>query len=179
MELIKGEQTISLIYFKHSIHPTQARKWKDQLSDNINSVFNNSANNPIKEKDKLIEELYKQIGQLKVELDWLKKKLTKPLLEKKLLVEPQQLNISIVKQCGLLGINRSSFYYQPKPESNKNIPLMDKIDKIYTDCPYYGAIKITTELNRIKQRRAWRQSQKNRKINGNNGYSSHSSPKKH
>lgn len=76
LELIKGEQTISSICSKHSIHPTQARKWKDQLSDDINSVFDNPANSEIKEKDKLIGELYKQIGQLKVELDWLKKKVS-------------------------------------------------------------------------------------------------------
>ena len=74
LELIKGEQTISAICSKHSIHPTQARKWKNQLSSGIDSVFNNPADNEVKEKDKLIGELYKQIGQLKVELDWLKKK---------------------------------------------------------------------------------------------------------
>ena len=76
LELIKGEQTISSICSKHSIHPTQARQWKDQLSANINSVFDNSTDNTAKEKDKLIDELYKQIGQLKVELDWLKKKVS-------------------------------------------------------------------------------------------------------
>lgn len=73
--MVKGNQTINSICSKYSVHPTQARRWKEQLSENINCLFEKSTNNEIKEKDKLIEELYKQIGKSKVELDWLKKKL--------------------------------------------------------------------------------------------------------
>lgn len=47
-----------------------------------------------------------------------------------------------------MEINRGSCYYQPKPESEKNILLMRRIDEIYTKFPYYGAPKITAQLNR-------------------------------
>ena len=58
-------------------------------------------------------------------------------------------DISIVRQCELLGISRSGHYYAPKPESGLNICLMDRIDEIYTHQPYLGAIKITEKLKRI------------------------------
>lgn len=56
--------------------------------------------------------------------------------------------ISIVRQCELLEVNRSSFYYQPKPISQEEIHLMNLIDEIYTERPFYGARKITAQLKR-------------------------------
>lgn len=63
-------------------------------------------------------------------------------------IEPLHPNLSIVKQCELLGISRSSFYYQHKPISEFNLMLMNKIDEIYTEFPYYGYRKITAQLKR-------------------------------
>jgi putative transposase len=57
--------------------------------------------------------------------------------------------VSIRRQCALLQINRSSYYYQPKPKLGKDdIHLMEEIDKIYTRLPYYGVTKITKQLKR-------------------------------
>lgn len=74
LELIIGTEPLTSICSKYSIHPTQARRWKEQFLDALPGIFENKTNKKSKEKDQLIEELYKQIGQLKVELDWLKKK---------------------------------------------------------------------------------------------------------
>lgn len=68
--------------------------------------------------------------------------------ERKKLIEPSQGNISIKRQCELLCVPRSSFYYEEKPESEKNVLLTRRIDEIYTRKPYYGAVKITRQLNR-------------------------------
>lgn len=76
LALLKEEQTTNEICSRFSIHPTQARKWKTQAIENLFCLFDNKrSNNQAKKKDNLIEELYKQVGQLKVELDWLKKKM--------------------------------------------------------------------------------------------------------
>jgi len=56
--------------------------------------------------------------------------------------------MSIRRQCELLGLNRSSLYYQPKPESDEDINMMGMIDKIYTASPFYGSRRITAQLNR-------------------------------
>lgn len=74
LDLIKEVDSTSQICSKHGIHPTQAGKWKSQFLANMVSIFDNKPDYQIQEKEKLIGELYKQIGQLKVELDWLKKK---------------------------------------------------------------------------------------------------------
>jgi transposase-like protein len=73
LEAIKGQDTVSAICSRYSIHPTQINRWKDKALEGITTGFNNKSVAKEKQKDELIDELYKQIGQLKVELDWLKK----------------------------------------------------------------------------------------------------------
>lgn len=69
-------------------------------------------------------------------------------IDKKKLIEPNNENIPIIRQCGLVGISRSGYYYEPKPISPETIDLMNRIDKIYTDKPFYGYPKITEQLHR-------------------------------
>lgn len=64
------------------------------------------------------------------------------------LIEPSHKYISIVRQCELLGLNRSRYYYQPRPVSECAQLLLRRIDEIYTEFPYYGSPKITAELQR-------------------------------
>lgn len=65
------------------------------------------------------------------------------------LIEPSNRTIPIIRQCELLGVNRSNYYYQPVPVSAKTLYLMNRIDEIYTELPYYGSPRITAELNRL------------------------------
>ena len=60
------------------------------------------------DNEKLQAELYQQIGQLKVELDWVKKKLECSVDQNRYLIEPEYPEISISRQCALLGLPRSS-----------------------------------------------------------------------
>ena len=76
LDLIRETDTLAVIASKYAIHPTQARQWKMQTLNNIEVLFSDKPSTALKEKDELISELYRQIGQLKVELDWLKKKLS-------------------------------------------------------------------------------------------------------
>ena len=59
------------------------------------------------------------------------------------------MQLSIKRQCELLGLNRSSLYYREKPETKENIEIMGVIDEIYTEFPYYGSPRITAELKRL------------------------------
>jgi len=63
------------------------------------------------------------------------------------LIEPNH-KIPIIRQCELLGVNRSGYYYKPKPENLENLKLMSRIDEIYTRHPYYGYLRMTAQLNR-------------------------------
>ena len=65
------------------------------------------------------------------------------------MIEPEHSGISIFRQCELLGLPRSSFYYKPAGESEYNLLLMRIIDEQYTLTPFYGVPKMT-ELLRIQ-----------------------------
>ncbi len=76
LEAIKGVKTIAEISQKHNLHATQINLWKKQLLDGAQDVFLDSkAKQPLKSSDEPESaELYEQIGRLKVQLEWLKKK---------------------------------------------------------------------------------------------------------
>jgi putative transposase len=69
-----------------------------------------------------------------------------PVAERKALVETEHRSISISRQCELLGLARSSFYYEPRPETEENLRLMQMLDKQYTATPCYGVLKMTAFL---------------------------------
>ena len=75
LELLREKETVSQICSRHVIHPTQARRWKQEAIAGLPRLFSDQAVKALKRKDEFIEELYRQIGQLKVELEWLKKKM--------------------------------------------------------------------------------------------------------
>lgn len=63
------------------------------------------------------------------------------------MIDPQQ-NLSITRQCQLLSISRSGFYYQPKGESALNLTLMRLIDEQFLQAPYYGSRQMARHLRR-------------------------------
>lgn len=76
IEALKGHKTISELSSEFDVHPSQINEWKRQLVELSKITFNTKQ--PLKAQRSLEEErdrLYAQIGKLKVELDWLKKKI--------------------------------------------------------------------------------------------------------
>jgi putative transposase len=65
------------------------------------------------------------------------------------MVDHDHPDLSIRRQCELLGLNRSTFYYQPAGESAENLALMRLIDQEYTRRPFYGYRKITVRLSAL------------------------------
>lgn len=65
-----------------------------------------------------------------------------------MMIEPNHPTLSIRRQCALVGLNRSTFYWQPAGESSLNLALMALIDKEYTRAPFYGYRKMTARLNK-------------------------------
>ena len=74
IEAIKGELTAAQISSKYGVNSGQISTWKKQLLDGAIDIFSGKHAKRNKANDTLIDELYKQIGQLSVERDWLKKK---------------------------------------------------------------------------------------------------------
>jgi putative transposase len=65
---------------------------------------------------------------------------------KRQLIEPDQAQLSLRRQCQLLGLARSSFYYEPRPESEADLLLMRLLDEQYTRTPFYGIRRMTAWL---------------------------------
>jgi len=74
LEALREEKTSAELASEYKVHPGQIRRWKSIATEGIRELFMDKRQKRDKDKDILIEELYKQIGQLKVEVDWLKKK---------------------------------------------------------------------------------------------------------
>ena len=75
LEAIKEQKTIAELASLYGVHPTQITKWKRKALDFIQEIFSDKYQSQTKNDDELIQELYKQIGKLQVERDWLKKKI--------------------------------------------------------------------------------------------------------
>jgi len=63
-------------------------------------------------------------------------------------VEPRHPHLSIRRQCELMGLNRSTLYYEPAPVPEEELRIMREIDEIYTRMPFYGVPRMTAELRR-------------------------------
>ena len=74
LEAVKAEKTLSELASHYEVHPNQIKQWKRRLTDEAGELFADKRRKAEKDQEALVDELYKQIGQLKVELDWLKKK---------------------------------------------------------------------------------------------------------
>ncbi len=77
LEAIKGVKTISQLAGEYNLHPTQIGNWKKQLLREGNAVFTRPNSQAKREQETKETELYEQIGRLKMELEWLKKKSAK------------------------------------------------------------------------------------------------------
>ncbi len=64
-----------------------------------------------------------------------------------MLVDPAHSAISVSRQCELLGLARSSFYYEPQSESAENQELLQLLDEQYTRTPFYGVRRMTAWLH--------------------------------
>jgi len=74
LEAIKGYKTANELAAEYGVHPTQIAQWKKQALDGLPELFSMRRSEQAKSEEDLIASLYQQIGQLKVQVDWLEKK---------------------------------------------------------------------------------------------------------
>lgn len=75
LEAFRGEKTLSQISSEYGVHANLISRWKQELLQGAAGVFENRNNKQDNGQEEKIEKLYKSIGEMKVENDWLKKKL--------------------------------------------------------------------------------------------------------
>jgi transposase-like protein len=77
VEAIKNDQTVNQLASKHGVHPSQISQWKRQLLDEGATVFSTTTAQQLRQQETLQAELYEQIGRLKMDLEWLEKKVNR------------------------------------------------------------------------------------------------------
>lgn len=81
VDALKEANTIAEVACRHSVHTTQVTKWKRHVLARVHELFadgrscGGAVGKEDRERDRLIRDLYEQVGRLKMENDWLKKKL--------------------------------------------------------------------------------------------------------
>ena len=71
---VKGDRTVNELASRYGVHPTLIHAWKKQLLAGADQVFSNGAKAAADNHEGIQAQLYEQIGRLKMELEWLKKK---------------------------------------------------------------------------------------------------------
>ncbi|WP_196427014.1 IS3 family transposase [Paenibacillus validus] len=167
LEVLREEQTVNEIAAKYELSPVMISRWKAEFLERASMVFEkktSEADKLKKEYESKQEHLEKLVGQLTVEVDWLKKNLAsnEPLEARKAMVERDHTEITVKRQANLLSVNRTSVYRPSKEqqESEENVQLMHRIDEIYMKHPYFGYRRMTnflrdqgSEINRKRVRR--------------------------
>src|SRR5579859_564377 len=159
----KGDKTVNELASQYGVHPTLIHGWKKQLLAGADQVFSNGSKVATTDAEADKAELFEQIGRLKMELEWLKKKSDRSPERLRLLVEPGHPELRVRRQCELLGLSRSSLYYEPAQEATENLRLMRLLDQEYTAHPFLGSRRLTEwlieqgeEVNRKRVRRLMR-----------------------
>ena len=122
LEAVKGQETVDQLAARYEVHPGQIQAWKKALTEGAAGVFGNGKEQKAKNDDALIARLYQEIGQLKV--------------------DREHPSLSLVRQCALLGVSRSSLYYRPRAASEEDLFLMGEIDQQYLETPFYGSSRM-------------------------------------
>lgn len=151
LEALANESTLSELASKYNVTTKNIYNWKKIFLENASIAMEpEKASKEYKAENerlsKQLDEYAKKVGQLTLEKGWLEGKLKSlDLSTKKSMVESELKVISIVQQCQMLGINRSSCYYNPVI-NEKIIEIKEHIQKIHEEIPIYGALKVHQQL---------------------------------
>jgi putative transposase len=160
---LKGDKTVNELASHYGVHPTLIHGWKKQLLVGADQVFSNGTKAATVDAETEKAELFEQIGRLRMELEWLKKKSDRSPERLRPLVEADHAELSVRRQCALLGLSRASLYYAPVAETAENLRLMRLLDREYTAHPFLGSRRLTAwlitqgeEVNRKRVQRLMR-----------------------
>ncbi|HMV07213.1 MAG TPA: IS3 family transposase [Accumulibacter sp.] len=133
---LKGDKTLAELAQQFDVHPTQITDWKMQLLERSAVVFGES---PAKESGPDIQTMQAKIGQLTLEKRFFRKGAQQggPAERKKMIDRTH--NLSVVRQCEILQLARSTAYYTPKPTSPEDLALMRRIDELHLEYPFAGS----------------------------------------
>jgi putative transposase len=154
LEVLEAELTLNQIASKYELLPANVKNWKKMFLDNMSLAFDKSTvvkeyKEQIETLEKSNDSLAKKVGNLTVEKDFLVEKLQSLVSSKtrKTFTDTEH-KLSLNKQCKLLHIAKSTLYYTPvkKFSSEWEIKLLNELNEIHSEFPYYGTRRLVTAL---------------------------------
>src|SRR5262249_28397739 len=113
MALLSGEKPLAQLSAEFGVHPTMISNWKQELVRRAGALFARGSKVPTEDAQKVIDDLHRKIGQLQVGVRLSCRAARHlPSAERRAMIAPEA-GLSVARQCTLLGIARSSFYYPP------------------------------------------------------------------
>ncbi|KAE8756094.1 IS3 family transposase [Paraburkholderia nemoris] len=147
MAAVKGERTLAELAQQFDVHPNQITEWKRQLQERAVEVFG-AGGAASSEPQVDLKELHAKIGQLTLENDFLKRRAQQGgIAERKAMIDRTHA-LPVSQQARLVGIARSSVYYQAQPVSEADQLLMRRIDELHMEFPFAGARMLARLLRR-------------------------------
>ena len=156
LQLLKGEKELNVLAVENDIQPNLLRNWKKEFLANASLAFDNKREDNLREKlaeeRKEKAEYAKKVGQLTMQVDWLKKNLKKlsDLTTRVNLVQNllKTKELPVKTGAALLDINRTSVYYKGTPISQDELDCKSIIDRLHTDNPAWGARQLSAQLKK-------------------------------
>nr|WP_224011286.1 IS3 family transposase [Cupriavidus pinatubonensis] len=147
MAALKGDKTLAELAQQYDVHPSQITEWKQQLAEHAADVFGGNAKTAA-EPPVDVKALHAKIGQLTLENDFLPRRARQSgIAERKAMIDRDH-PLPVSRQAKLVGIARSSAYYQPRPVSDADLKLMRRIDELHLEHPFAGARMLGRLLRR-------------------------------
>lgn len=147
LEALKGEQTVADLASRFGVHPTMIHAWKKALLEGASGVFERGGTKKPEIDEEQLKELHaKDRGTGRGQRFFGQKAQALGREVRRGMVESDLPDLPIGKQCKLLSISLSSFYYQPKGETAMNLMLMRQIDEQFLETPFFGMRQMTWHL---------------------------------
>src|SRR6516164_2533918 len=148
MAALSGEKTLAELSVEFGVHPTMISSWKQELMKRAGAFCarqQGACGRRCAEGDRRsASEDRSAAGRAGFSCRAARHL---PTAERRAMIAPTA-GLSVSRQCSLLGIARSSFYYRRRPESAEELDLLNQLDRIFTDHPVYGSRRLQVALQR-------------------------------
>lgn len=141
LDALRGDKTLAELATKHDVHPKQITVWKSQLFAQAGDIFAQGKHRPRR----------RRAARTRVaRQDWraddgarffIQRARALPRSERQAIITREG-ELSVVRQCQLLDLCRSSMYYTPRPVSDADLALMRRLDALHLAHPFLGARKL-------------------------------------
>ena len=148
LEALRERDTVQAIASRYEVHPNQVSAWKRQAVEGLGEVFSLPGSKRGGEHEATIRELHAKIGELTVGAGFFSARVGALSRPERAAMIDRCCALPLSRQCGLLGVSRSSQYYEPLGESAANLALMARLDELHLEHPFYGSRQMARHLRR-------------------------------